>query len=196
MDAARPFDFSAEPVTLLVVGTAPGVREDVATASTLRSSRIVMAVNFAAALLPADMLFSFHADMIERFAAEQRKFGPAFTTHSDSRKGTRRGFPAVDYFWPGLHLGATSGIGAAHVGLLMGFQEVILCGCPLNGFEGYTDGVPACSDRVWHNRANVETHQRAARAFAHKHGQRVFSMSGYTRGLFGPPPEAPCYGNH
>ena len=45
MDAARPFDFSAYPVTLLVVGTAPGVRQDVAAASTLRPSRIVMAIN-------------------------------------------------------------------------------------------------------------------------------------------------------
>ena len=133
MDAARPFDYSAKQVTLLVVGTAPCVMDDLTTARALRTNRIVMAVNFASGLIPADMIFSFHAELMDTFRALQAKFGPRFTTHSDTARGIKRAYPAVDYFWNGLHVGATSGIGAAHVGLLMGFREVILCGCPLNG---------------------------------------------------------------
>lgn len=195
-----PFDFSTEPVTLLVVGSAPCLTADLDVAKGLRPSHLIMAINDAARWIPADMVFSYHASRIPEFAAGQRKFNTEFTTHGDARK-IHRNHDCADYFWHDLHHGATSAVAGAHAGLYMGFQEVILCGCPMNGGDGYagpTAPNTAADPRFGFKMPGtglIQRNQTGLKRFATIAKDRVFSLSGFSQQILGAPPEVPIYGH-
>ncbi len=195
-----PFDFSTEPVTLLVVGSAPCLTADLNVAKGLRPSHKIMAINDAARWIKADFVFSYHADKIPEFAAGQREFHSDFTTHSDARK-LERSRDCAQYFWHGLHHGATSAVAGAHAGMYMGFPEAILCGCPMTGGDGYagptsphTSANPRFGFMLPH-KGLIRSNQTALKRFATIGKGRVFSLSGFSRQVLGPPPEVPVYGN-
>ena len=91
--------------------------------------------------------------------------------------------PWVDYVWPTVNdVSGTSGWAAAKMALLMGYEEVILCGIPIDA-SPYTTGRPAKS---FEHEDILEAYRVAIFNDIEYHG-RVHSMSGWTRELLGPP---------
>jgi hypothetical protein len=186
-----PFDFSTEPVTLLVVGSAPCLTADLDVAKGLRPSHLIMAINYTACWMPADFVFSIHTENMPIFADGQAKFNSEFTTHADIRRRYRG---TADYLWRDTCYGATSSIAGASVGPKMGFQEVILCGAPMDSVGYYKPNTGTRKPDGSKSKI-VRSHIDSMTRFASKTKGLVFSMSGLTRKNFGYPPEVPIYGN-
>jgi hypothetical protein len=194
-------------VTLLVVGSAPCYREDLDAALKLRPGAEIMLVNGACQLVEdAEHVLSGHTDKAEEFASARRaKFPDAFpwrlhaTTLIEKRPPPFENFPSVTDWWSNRKMatGATSAGKAAMIGFAMGHEEIILCGCPMDGSgyaPGETDGIlqlAAClrvGDPTKQN-SGIITRYRSRMAFLAEtlFKDRVFSMSGYTRELLGSP---------
>lgn len=164
-----------------MAGNAFCLHDDLASAARLYGDIPVIAVNGASREVRAIALFSAHP---ERFMAKgfewikwQRKLNENFTVHGSSRI---TGEPWVQYWWPDTRGSGGSAWGARKVAWLMGFDPVILCGCPLvpgnyagdrpgqimakqKVIDGLRQGIE--EDTIWHD--------------------GVTSMSGWTRELLG-----------
>lgn len=84
--------------------------------------------------------------------------------------------PMVDHVWGGP-LGGTSGLFATRVALALGYEEVVLCGIPMDGSGRFYDP-------PWKQGGNLGTMAEWER-FAPVFNGRVRSMSGRTRELLG-----------
>ncbi len=152
-----------------------------------------MAINYSSGWVKADFLFSIHSEEMDQIKARQSCFGHDFSTHSDARRRIMAPPGAVDYFWNDLHFTATSSIAGAHVGLLMGFPEVILCGVPMDSNAYYQ---PSARRSPYGQSKIIAGHVRSMERFAATIGRGlVFSLSGLTKKMLGPPPEVPIYGH-
>ena len=201
-------------VTLLIVGSAPCLYEDVGRALQLRPFSAVLLVNGACtAIENAEHVLAGHEEKAEFFARERRERFPKAppwrlhaTTHPHRQKACREMFPSVTDWWPHeVGAGATSASKAAKLAFLLGFDEAILCGCPLDG-SGYFPGeadVPqhvnclrigdsgmAYGMQVSVQESRIIKGYRANfKALAEGEFKgRVFSMSGFTRDQLGEPP--------
>lgn len=198
---------------MLIVGSAPCLYEDVARAFRLRPFASVMLVNGACtAIENAEHVLAGHEEKAEFFARERRvRFpnAPPWKLHACCNPKRvdqyRSMFPAVTDWWPHeVGVGATSASKGAKLAFLLGADEVILCGCPLDQ-PGYFSGeakVPqhiSCQRIGDHGIAhglNIPVQEtriikayrsRFAELAAGEFKNRVFSMSGYTRRLLGEP---------
>src|SRR6185437_12931254 len=133
---------------MLVVGSAPCLHEDVKRALNLRPFASLMLVNGACtAVENAEHVLAGHEEKAEFFARERRARFPNAppwrlhaACHSHRLACAKQLFPSVTDWWPHeVGTGATSASKAAKLGFLLGFDEVILCGCPLNQ-PGYFEG--------------------------------------------------------
>ena len=104
----------------IVAGNAWCLHEDLQQAGALP----VIAVNGAAREVKAFALYSQHPDRFARWIRWQKRLHPNFTVHSSSAN------QFVDHVWD-IENGGGSAWGARKVAFLMGFTQVILCGCPM-----------------------------------------------------------------
>lgn len=124
--------------TVLVCGYGSTLYSDLATARELRPGAEVIAVNRAAKAVKAFALFTLHpVEMPLLFAVEQTtRFGGGFTTHSGGRAATHADradrWTGIDYWWPRAAGRGTSTWAAAKMGRMMGFDEIVICGMPLD----------------------------------------------------------------
>jgi hypothetical protein len=165
----------------------------------------VMLVNGACQLIPyADHILAGHTEKAEQFqAARKRKFpnAPPWRTHAawrSQRPIPYAQFPSVTDWWGAdVRSGATSAGKAAMIGMKMGFEKIVLCGCPLDG-SGYAvgelDGIrreQSCArigDPKKQKSAMVRKYRDRMRELAETTFKgRVFSLSGYTRSVLGEP---------
>lgn len=191
--------------TLFVVGSAPCLFEDVALASKQFPAHELMLVNGACtAIEDAEHVLAGHTTKAEVFAKARRERFPLakpwrlhanFVLTNANGKYPRKEYPSVTDWWPGaFSTGATSAAKAARIGLAMGFERVILCGCPLDG-SGYAPAEAKIAhdcfrvgDPTKQNAPIVESYKRKMAKLAEGEFKgRVFSMSGYTRALLGAP---------
>lgn len=199
------------PGTLLVVGSAPCLFDDVERAFSLRPLAAVMLVNGACtALEHAEHVLSGHSYKAEEFAAARRKKfpGSSFLLHATitqkhlAEAGTV--FPSVTTWWDKSFChGATSISKATDIGLRgLGFDEVILCGAPLDG-SGYFPGEytkvidclrigDATSHTGWGPKRDerhrvIEGYRSKFKKFVQIFPDRIFSMSGFTHDVVGEP---------
>ena len=138
--------------TMLVIGSAPCLYDDVKRALELRPFAEGILINGACAALewPGHMLCGHEEKTAEFVRARQNAFPgkPLPRIHAtcgDHRKPDySRSFPQVTDWWPyETAMGAGSAGKAAGIAKRMGFDEVILCGCPMDGsgyFPGEGDG--------------------------------------------------------
>lgn len=101
----------------------------------------------------------------------------------------------TDWWGQDKATGATSAGKAARIGLAMGFDRVVLCGCPLDPAAGYFAG----EANVPHDCARFNTpneprrmvqryrEKMATLAKLEPFKSQVFSMSGYSRQVLGAP---------
>lgn len=163
-----------------------------------------MAVNEAGgALKDIDHLLAGHTEKVERFVEYRRNKHPKsrpFEVHSTEHSGVSKAdCPSVTQWWSkAMSSGATSAGVAAKIGLAMGFEWIVLCGCPMDG-SGYfnpeeTGGFDhrvnvRIGDPEKQGHRTVDGYRRKMKALADGEFKgRVFSMSGYTREILGAPP--------
>jgi hypothetical protein len=152
---------------LLVAGTAPCVHDDLGAAP----EGEMLAVNLA----------GVHFENARHWATVNEHELPDLVK-SRMARGYR--MAGVDLHAPGHAAGAhlwhmrrpSSGLFGALVGMSLGYWPVVLCGCPQTGKNGF-DG---------HKGNYEETFACWVEDAPHMRG-RVFSMSGKTRDLLGPP---------
>ena len=192
--------------TLVVLGSAPGGLDEFRRVKSSRSDLAVMTVNHAAGAVAADFLVSDHYEIIAELRELQDALNHKYTTHCTWDCNTAK-WPEVDYWWEWPRSDASSAQTAIRVGLAVGFDEVILCGCPLSSNRPLylgTSGRGCVPIRAtWPPPRDIQIHQskeswntseeileRFRENFA-RHAEawkdRVFSMSGFTSEILGPP---------
>lgn len=186
----------------LVVGYAPDVHWDVAAARALRPEAPLLGVKYAACLYEEiEHVWTQH---LEQAADIKARAGRAIFVHARERVQQKKWGSmyvhgktdvGIDYIWSDLAwVSASSGIGAAMWARHgMGFDEVILCGVPLES-GGYAPGVAAFKKikgdagksfvdagalKHWHS--VVREYIRCGKTAG------IRSMSGWTREALGAP---------
>jgi hypothetical protein len=167
----------------IICGSAPSVFVDLEKAKQLRPGAVVLGVNEVPGMVDGiEHIWTQHNNMAERF----RSLGE-FKIHA------RAGIMGdVDYWWPELvGMKGSSGMVGALWARAMGFDEVIMAGIPLSTSEQmYSEKYPGASKKyVFATEANILNWQSLA--LDHKKQGRaggIYSMSGYTKQIFGPPP--------
>ncbi len=190
--------------TLIVVGSAPCLFDDLEKAQQLRPFAAVLLVNGACtAVENAEHVLAGHTDKAEAFAEGRRKAFPnaaPWRLHAtvDTRKvaEARLLFPSVtDWHNKDICTGATSIAKAAKLGFKLGFEEVILAGAPMDG-SGYAPTECRVShyckrvgDAAAQEHRVIQGYRLKLKKLADgEFKNKVFSMSGYTRDCLGLPP--------
>lgn len=186
---------------LLAVGSAPCLFDDVQAALRLYPDASLMLINGACtSFRHAEHVLSGHTNKSRLFAAARAKAfpdGPSYRMHATlSYPAQKQENPDVTDWWSQEYVtGATSAGKAARIGLALGYDRVILCGCPMDAEAGYWEGeavVPHDCARfnTAGNPRRVITRYRdkmAALAKQEPFKSRVFSMSGFSRQVLGAP---------
>lgn len=181
---------------LLVVGSAKCVYEDVRRARQLRPDAHVLAINEAGgAIADIEHLLAGHCEKAGQYLAyRRRKFPNAKScfVHASYRDG--RMMPgSVTHCWRHVATGGTSAWKAVRIGKAMGYEEIILCGCPMDNsgyfFAEEQTGIVVDCDRIGLGEGRMyDNYRRTFAKRAQEEGQNVYSMSGYSRELLGEPP--------
>lgn len=186
--------------TLLVIGSAPCLHEDVEKALNKRPTAELMLVNGACtAIEHVEHVLAGHTVKAELFAAARRAAFPkawAWRLHANwARIGEapKEQYPSVTDWWGGeVSCGATSTAKGAKIGLAMGFDEIVLCGSPMDG-SGYI----ASEAKVKHDCQRIGDpnaqqrriikmyREKFVKLAANEFKGRVFSESGFTRECLG-----------
>lgn len=192
---------------LLVVGSAPCAHDDLAAARALFPDGEVLLVNGACTMIEdAEHMLAGHTDRAEFFAATRREAFPdrPIRIHASwARHRQRRPEPPFDKYpsvtqWhgPEVSSGATSAGKAALIGLALGYDPVVLCGCPLDGsgysfdeaYAPYDSSCQRVGDPKMQNRRTIVRYRERMKQLAETTFRgRVFSMSGYTKQVLGAP---------
>ncbi len=197
-----------ESGVLLVVGSAPCLYDDVnhciEVLNKLGRKFSLMAINEAAGALRVDHIATMHVDKMRHFKKlqlqlrEKLKVSGDLLTHACDKiePGMKfEHYPAVDFFWNGANSAATSAFAGVKIGLIMGFDEILMCGCPMNGGDGYfnddvTDKGSTSNPRFGYispDKGLVKSWQETVGVYAEAFGDQVYSMSGYTGKILGVP---------
>ena len=190
---------------LLAAGSAPCLFADLEAARALYPGAEIMLINGACQLVEdAEHVLSGHTDKAEFFARAREKAFPLampwrlHATWMIRHPVPRDLYPSVTDWWGPEHSsGATSAGKAALIGLTMGFDRVVLCGCPMDG-SGYvqneSEGIPqlkACQrvgDPKKQEAATIRRYKKRLAELAQTTFKgKVFSMSGYSRECLGSP---------
>lgn len=165
--------------TVLVCGNAFCLSDDLERSRSFFPDAPIIAVNGASREVEAFALFSQHPERFVKFGHEwirrQRKFHNDFTIHA-SGKGE---LTYIDYWWS-IKPGGGSAWGARKMARYMGFNTVILCGCPLE-IGNYISDKPG----LLMTRQDVIDGLRSSIERDVEWHNGVYSMSGWTRELLG-----------
>lgn len=198
--------------TLLVLGSGPGVRREFRRVSRQRPSAMVMLIGHAAGLFAGDFIVSDHYEahptlrrLQDEFCAEM-EIAPRYTTHCAKASAFWR-WSEIDYWWDFPRSAGTSLETALRIALIVGFDEIIVCGCPMvkarmqHPVQIVKDGptwppprdVTTFGLKTGHNTSDeiLARFREGLVAFVNKNRReiekRVRAMSGFTMELFGRP---------
>ena len=175
-------------ITVLVCGFADTLHDDLARARALRPDASVIACNNAASAVKAFAIFSTHCrrGKLDIWASAQRNyFGGDFEVHSHGYANfdkLQAAYPYVDYWWIDAKGVGTSAWSAVKMARQMGFSEMILCGAPIER-RPYANKTMANDFR---HAEVLKIYRDYIRKDIMWH-KGVYSMSGWTRKLFGEP---------
>lgn len=163
---------------LLIMGFAACLFDDLAAIGPLDCD--VMAVNRAGLVAGAiDHWVSLHAAQLVAFALQRDA--------ADMARGYRTWAPepciGIDHVTTDVERFGTSGLYAVRIALhKLRYDRIILAGIPLDDAQPYVGGAPIPYPLIGH--------RTAWRRACAEMGDRVRSMSGYTRSLLGAPTES------
>jgi len=176
---------------VVIAGFASTLQDDLARVAARRPGLPIIAVNKAAEHIKAFAVYSFHFErdklgiwsrvQRERFGPEVAIFGPG---KKDWLEHNQRNYPYVDYWAPVTACQGSSGWCAVRLAHLLGFEERILCGIPIEA-RRYADRTEA---RYWqssktHAVSTFRKHIEKDKAYH----SGTYSLSGWTRELLGEP---------
>lgn len=172
--------------TLLVIGSAACVWDDLQRYDHLHQGDR-MAVNDMIAYYPEDYLqwgVTLHPDKLTawrllRDFRTRKRHKPSVKIHS------ARSTSLVDYVWPLHNNGGTSGIFGAIIGLLMGYERIILVGIPCDDSPRFFD--PPWKNHILFGAENVLKEWPELIKGVPEAKERITSLSGRTREIFGEP---------
>jgi len=167
---------------LVVVGTAWCMEEDFQKAKGLLGTNEydVMVLNLAIiAFHKRDIRLKHWATLHEEFFAIRQYF----TLKHDVVTHGHRPKPNVNCLWRIPNIGGTSAHFATYLGLLMGYEKIILCGCPLDN-KGHFYDEKKDSGCCFDDKGIQMTWQQTKQD---KLGDSVRSFSGFTKEILGEP---------
>lgn len=176
--------------TVLICGSAPCIHDDYAAARANRPDAAVIAVNEAAQVVWADFIVSVHNEQLEGFRAKSLNKQALTLSGGRIREGA-----VFDCWFSQCNSGGTSAGSAIRIAKKMGFTEIILCGCPITGGDGYFNR-PYAPQKLLPTRVGLHSkdanairiHQsNLAKEAAASDYSMVRSLSGFTKELFGGP---------
>ncbi len=183
---------------VIVVGSSAGVLEEYENVRACRAHAKVAALNYMGRFIASDFIITAHENQLGRMSRTHReRWGTMPELHGVQAQGCPgREWTTPRYSWSGLVLwrGGTSSCVAAILLGAMGFDEILLVGCPLDKvgvIEGYPHINPTSSAaKVWepsHGLNGVIDGWRARWRQAKREGllENVRSASGYTKELCG-----------
>jgi len=168
---------------LLVIGGARCVWEDLAAADTLtgRGNFKLMAVNDSAMFIPEPIthMASLHPKHLGPWRALRKARYP---TAGHSHTHSVRKADGVDFVWSPLHSDGLSGLFGVQVGLMLGYERIVLAGIPMD--DSGTFWEPPEVRRKY----GLESYERAWKYARDNYFRgRVKSLSGNTRDWLGGP---------
>lgn len=190
--------------TLLVLGSALRMADDLRHARSLRPGAHILGINEAGGG-EEDMehLLAGHTEKAQLFYDYRRKkfpHSPPVLVHAKTWADEKPYDPCITHLWRNVACGATSAWVAVRIGKAMGYDEIILCGCPIDDSGYYNEpetgrfkhackrlgyGETRGENGMYHNyRASFQRH-----ALREGKGQNVYSMSGFSMSLLGLPPK-------
>ena len=179
--------------TLLVLGSAEGGLDELRTIQEHRASTKIMTIGHAASLVKADFCVSDHYETINTVRRLQKEHHLNFSTHCTRCAGWWK-YPDVDYWWDWERSDATSAQTAIRIGLCMGFDEIILCGCPLQAGNIQHPEQVKKDGKDWPPKGDFNSGEDQLTSFKRNFAKycglwhnKVFSMSGFTRDCLGAP---------
>lgn len=166
--------------TALVVGSAWCAPDDVACALAHSPGAVLIGVNRSVAHFDCPIMVALDNVRAERWKSLSRiptelhggRFGA---------QGRAAAYPWFNYWWDQAQGGGTSALMATRIALAIGFEDIILCGVPLEPGP-YLDGEDNWSDRT---HAVMEAYRNPWRRDSVWLQSRVRSMSGWTQTLLG-----------
>lgn len=187
-----PFYSRRHKGTVIVAGAAPCVYEEIEIVRNALGPTSIIAVNGMVKVLPCLFGVGSHYDLFlfrdSRARNENLHWYP-----SEQAKAPQR-MEGIDHIWRGPMLAnGTSSLPAAIIAKKVGFNEIILCGVPLqptgyienypttNGIMSEFDGSKKRTGMLQTRRDVWRNHKKAG------HLEGVFSMSGATREILGAP---------
>ncbi len=181
--------------TLIIVGSAPCVIDDLREISPYRKNAWYLGVNEGVGATHCDYLATMHPEHIPHYLKVSiNKSLKGIYCLAQQERMTRDHADLVTTWLTGPGNATSAGF-ALSVGQAMGFDEMILCGCPLTGGDGYHQKSPIIDDYRVGDRdpesALIHGYQKAMKTIADSDlGEHVYSMSGYTNRIFGNPSTA------
>ncbi len=192
--------------TAIVVGSAPCLRDDLKRALELYPFAFICTVNGACVEVEEiDAIVAGHTNKAEIFTEARRKAFPngkpfdVFANWAGSGSPPKQEYRSVTrWFGKNCSTGATSAAKAARMMFEMGWERVVLCGCPLDS-SGYFPGESEKGRSISHDCRRLgdpkEAQSRPIEGYRRKFKKlaegefkgRVFSMSGLTRKWLGEP---------
>ena len=175
----------------IICGSAPCVKEDFEIVRSKRKNHIVIGINEAIWAIKCDMLMTYHFAEIDYFLSKSLNKELEIHT-SDTYPGHTN--KKITGRWS-VKGGATSAIDAVQICQQMGFDEIILVGCPMMGGDGYFHSQNAKETEEgcprFGNKENIELIQKHKSKLKDLAGDlnfdTVYSVSGFTAEIFGKP---------
>lgn len=198
---------------LIVAGSAPCVFADLEAAKQLYPKADVMTVNESCGgIEDIQHMLAGHTVKAEAFVQYRLEKFPNWEqpirVHASWHRlneAPREDYPSVTDWWGGdVHTGATSAGKAIKIGFRLGYDRIILAGCPLNG-SGYFNQTETdrfqkqftrfgkcrrVGDPKEQNHRSIEKYRQKFKLLSDTEWKgKVFSMSGFTRECLGAPHE-------
>lgn len=169
---------------LIIIGGARCVWNDYLELKATGFDGSIMAVNDVGMYFdgPLNHWVSMHASYLAHWVALRKghsMMGHECLTH------TRESYPGIRVYWDIQNYGFESGLFAAQVALCLGYDQIVLCGIPQDGSGHFFD--PPWINSGEHGDKNSLKSFRNIVENAPELRQRVRSMSGFTKELFGGP---------
>jgi hypothetical protein len=169
---------------VFVAGNAWCLHDDIEEGRKIIGNAPVIAVNGASQEVKSIALFSYHPHRFiekgcEWIRHQKRLFGTDFTVHASRQEN---GMPFVDYWWEDARGGGGSAWGARKLAWLLGFETVVMVGCPLTpgNYSSFKPGMIMTRDDI------LDPYRREIESDKDWH-IGCYSMSGWTKEFFGCP---------
>jgi len=190
--------FAPRSGTVLILGSAPCVMDDFQKAVELRPEHEVMALNEAGAFVrDVQHLLCGHHDKAAIFLAYRKtKFPTAKRPllHACDHPG-RIYLDCIDYLWTGIKSGGSAALTGLRLARQMGYEEAILCGCPMDSSGYYNDGetrrIGGANSRIGYEEKLAKSYRIKWAESAGLETEGAYSMSGFTMNALGYPPALP-----